>query len=514
MAEFDGLTRRDTLQRGRMAKLRAGKAVSAPPAGYVSQPDKSWIKDPDPVVRAGILAVFRLFREHRTLRATVVALRAAGLKVPRQPTGRPVHWADPAIPALQEILHHPAYKGEYHYRRHVDDRTKPRSAKGRYRPRQATEDETIVVPEHHEPYVTPQEWDEVQAILRANAWSRERPNAGRGHAQLQGLIRCEVHGHLMNPKYKDGSGPRGHSYGCQGDHQVGGARCVQVPGAPVDDAVAVAVMARVAPPSVQLLRHALDAAVADQLAARRHRQMEVHRVRGEAMGLEEKLAMLDADSHGVFKRLERRLETATRQLDELERVEAAGERGDLRRDADMLNELEALGADLPRIWNARTTTHHDRKELMRRMVRRVIVEGRDAERVRLRIEWVDGAPPHRDEVWLAAGVRRLIAERVRDEVGTETIVEELKWLGARTTKGNAWTARRVDHVVWQLRRDGTLAPAGGQPAHQILASRAHDGGSGSRDHLRQRKGNLRTPEQGRVAGGRPAASRRLRHTYL
>lgn len=475
LAEFDGLTRRDTLQRGRMAKLRAGKAVSAAPAGYVSQPDKSWIKDPDSVVRAGVVAVFRTFREHRTLHATVVALRAAGLKVPRQRTGRPVHWAEPEVTMLQEMLHHPAYKGEYHYRRHVDDRTKPRSAKGRYRPRLATADETIVIKDHHEPYVTPEEWDEVQSIFRANGWSGERANAGPGRGQVQGLIRCQVHGRLLGPRYKDSTGPRGHSYGCSGDYQNGGTGCVSVPGAPIDDAVADAVMARLTAPSVQLLRDALDAALTGQHAARRRHEMEVHRLRGEALSLEEKLAMLDADSHGVFKVLEHRLEKVTRQLHELQRMEASRESGDRRRDAETLSELAAIGADLPLIWYAPTTTHRDRKELMRMVVRRVVVEGRDAERVSLRIEWVDGAPPKQFEVWLALGIRRLIAERVRDGVDTEAIAEELKGIRARTQRGNEWTVSRVDHAVWQLRRDGKLAPATGKTVQQIIGSLAQDG---------------------------------------
>jgi DNA invertase Pin-like site-specific DNA recombinase len=64
------------LHRGRLAKARSGKAVSAPPAGYVplvetrdGLPVKTgkWAKDPDPAVREAVDAVFRAFREARSL---------------------------------------------------------------------------------------------------------------------------------------------------------------------------------------------------------------------------------------------------------------------------------------------------------------------------------------------------------------------------------------------------------------------------------------------------------------
>ena len=55
-------------------------------------------------------------------------------------------------------------------------------------------------------------------------------------------------------------------------------------------------------------------------------------------------------------------------------------------------ELEALGADLPRLWNASTTSHKDRKRLLRTVVADVTLFSQPAERhVRVGIRWRSGA---------------------------------------------------------------------------------------------------------------------------
>jgi DNA invertase Pin-like site-specific DNA recombinase len=85
------------LHRGRLAKARMGKAVSAPPVGYLpvyetrdGQPVKTgaWRKDDDLEVREAIHAVFAAFREGRSLRRAVDLLNERGVKMPAR-RGRP-----------------------------------------------------------------------------------------------------------------------------------------------------------------------------------------------------------------------------------------------------------------------------------------------------------------------------------------------------------------------------------------------------------------------------------------
>lgn len=79
------------LHRGRLAKARSGKAVSAPPVGYVPVVEMregqlvktgAWIKDPDPAARQAVESVFQAFREGRSLVKAVRLLNARGIKLP------------------------------------------------------------------------------------------------------------------------------------------------------------------------------------------------------------------------------------------------------------------------------------------------------------------------------------------------------------------------------------------------------------------------------------------------
>ena len=53
--------------------------------------------------------------------------------------------------------------------------------------------------------------------------------------------------------------------------------------------------------------------------------------------------------------------------------------------------IRRLATDIPAIWAALTTTAADRKEIMRQVVERVIIDVQgSSERVNVRIEWIGG----------------------------------------------------------------------------------------------------------------------------
>src|SRR5262245_57608797 len=110
---------------------------------------------------------------------------------------------------------------------------------------------------------------------------------------------------------------------------------------------------------------------------------------------------LDPESFHVFKTLERRLEEAQRDLVMLEAIDDAGRARTARADAAMLAQAEQL--DVLEIWNAPTTTNRDRKELIRMLVRSIVVENPGPECLRLRIRWTDGNPDRTIDVRLQAG---------------------------------------------------------------------------------------------------------------
>ena len=450
LSQHGALNIRDTLQRGRMGQLQAGRAVTHPPVGYDKGPQGEWMVTSDLRVRAAISTVFRVLLEVRSLRATVIRLLELHAEVPVRGPSRVAQFRKPDISRVYKMLRNPNYTPDYHYRRRVVDLTKPRTAKGHHRLRKATPEELIIKRDHHEGYITREQRAEMEAIFRTNSWSRDHTSLGHGDALVQGLVRCVVHREwLMRVHYKErpGGDRRSHAYHCEGDYKIGGRQCRTVVGRLLDDAVLQVVLRRLSPPSIEAVRETLERVLADARAAQRNRTIEVAHLRQRIADLERKLDALDPDSFQVFKHVERELETAKRRLVVIESADEATRNSMARQHAAILSAALELAPDIPRILSASTTKNRDRKELLRIMVRAAVIEEWGAERLRVRLHWADEAAETLVDVWLPAGVERLITELRTKGESFAKIACSMNDLGIKTGRGSMWAVKHVRNFL-------------------------------------------------------------------
>src|SRR5260370_19731821 len=134
----------------------------------------------------------------------------------------------------------------------------------------------------------------------------------------------------------------------------------------VDDAVAKRLLEVVAPDQI-----ALALAAAEEVTERRARttralEMQVERARYEAVRAERAFHHCDPENRLVARSLEQRWETKLAALAEAQEGLAAA----LRTTAPLppRENLEALARDLPRLWDAPTTSPKDRNRLLRTRV--------------------------------------------------------------------------------------------------------------------------------------------------
>lgn len=453
VGEHENEARREMMQRARLARARSGHAVTQPPCGYVRAPDGGWVLDPDPSVQSAIRAVFRTFMEHGSLRRTVVALNEAGVQLPRR--GRyGLRWTAPLVPTLANIIKHPVYKGDYVFRRHVSDLARGRDAHGRVRQRRAAPDETVVVRAHHDPYVSEQEWEACQAILRLRAPSKERRNLGPGSALCQGIVRCSAHhDRAMAAVYKAKRRDGGCTYGywCQGDALAGGRHCGRVAGPTLDAAVVAAVLERLVPARVEEVQDAFDRARADECAQRHRSELDLKRAKELEADLEYRYRCVDPANRFIAADLEKELNDAKARVRRLKRGAEADSMRSWTEDRAALDELAVLSRELETIWGAATTENQDRKEIIRTMVRSVRILERSPETVRAEIVWADAAPPVEVVVVLFRRAHRIALELAGRGVAPRAIAAELNDRGLVTQKGRAWTMSAVRGL---LRRRG------------------------------------------------------------
>lgn len=447
--------RRETFQQGLIAKARAGHAVSAPPRGYVRRADGTWEKDPEPAARAAITKVFRTYLRERSLLATVRALIADHVLIPRRHGVVGIRWVRPTLPMIKDMIHNPAYKGEYHFRRTQVDPRRIKARKGSLRIRKAPPDYTIITVNHHEPYVTPEEWEEMQEILKLYAATKTRRNLGPGKALLQGVLRCSAHPRMvMGPHYKRPrrDGVCNYDYGCIGDMQLGGSSCIAISGVPLDCGVAEALLARMVPPKVEEIREAFLQTKADERSEQHRHEIEGNRARERAALLLERYLAVDPAHRHVKQEIEAKLEEAQKEVTRL----AHAPRNEAFRPPSLseetFDELVALCAQFRTLWDAPSTTPVDRKEIVRTLISSVVLEKRTREEAELRIAWTDGEPDTYIVVKRTAYYHRLIDEMAAQGLNRPEIAQRLNRMGAKTVSSHPWSTETVGDVIRQTRR--------------------------------------------------------------
>ena len=246
--------RLETMHRGRLGKARDGKAVSAPPAGFIARIETEdgrvvrtgkWDKDRNPRVRASLDAIFRIFPGQGSIVKLCKELVRQKIEIPAK-HGKHIVLVRPTVPHLRSILESPAFAGIYVYgRRHLQ--RKGRAADDA-RPEQLI-GQVVQLPAHHEGYITPEQFEENQQIIKRNHNRRSRP--GSRAALLQRRVRCGIHGYAMSVAYPGGCPAR---FACSGTNLKGGETCISVPGRALERAVVPLVFQHLGPPAFSELR--------------------------------------------------------------------------------------------------------------------------------------------------------------------------------------------------------------------------------------------------------------------
>jgi excisionase family DNA binding protein len=353
----------------------------------------------DEHVRGAVRRVFDLWERCGSGRQVVVELAADGQRLPRRRiTERRIRWEPPDYGGVHEILTNPNYAGAYAYGRRRTVKTV--DAEGRVKITRIDapiEEWRVLITEHHPGYVSWEQYLATQQRLAANA----RPTAGEGggaaregSALLQGLVRCGKCGRKMMVKYS-GTNGRVHMYACDRTYHMHGTSpvCQRVGGLRFDQTVIDAFLEAVTPAGVDATAAAVDQLESDHAERRRLELLAVERVEYEAERRRRQFDACEPENRLVARSLERGYEEA---LAQVERQRAALAELDRHRPAPLSEPervaLRRIASDLPRVWNAVSTTDRDCKEQLRALLDDVVLTvDRDQDRASVELIWQGGA---------------------------------------------------------------------------------------------------------------------------
>jgi DNA invertase Pin-like site-specific DNA recombinase len=398
MSEAELHILKQRMYQGRLSKAQRGDLQFALPVGYVWSPTGEIQFDPDEQVQQVVRFLFQKFEELGTLGGLVRYLAhhqiQLGIRVREGPGKGELVWHRPNRATIQMMLRHPLYAGFYVYgRRQEDPRRKQPERPRTGRVVMASEEWLVLLPNRCPAYISPEQYERNQERLQANRARAEAQGAARsGSALLAGLVVCARCGCRMNVHY-DGGGSL-HTYECVERHtHYGEPRCQHLAGPCLDAFVSQQVLAALEPAALELSLTATEQVEQERAELDRLWQQRRERAAYEVERAARQYHAVEPEHRLVARTLEHSWEEkllAQQQLEE-----------DYHRFLQQkprplsLEEREAirqLATDIPALWTASTTTAADRKEIIRQVVEKVIVDVQGtSERVNVHIEWIGGS---------------------------------------------------------------------------------------------------------------------------
>ena len=449
------------MDQAKRAAAARGELRLALPAGYVHDDDGAIVVDPDAEVHTAVADLFAAFMATGSAYGVVGAFQ--GRRFPRRPHGDSTElaWVPLSYDRVLKVLTNPTYAGAYTFGRHRAQRgvNPDGTITTRHLNVPHSEWETLIV-DHHDGYITWDQWLANQSRLAANRTHTGARPPREGAALCQGIIICGGCGRPMDVHYAN----RQPHYDCsrsRSDH-VRTAACRSVRAATIDEPVAQCLLGALSGEEISIALAAADEVAARRQSSTRAAELAVERARYDAARAERALLAVEPENRLVARSLEARYETRLRDLADAEAALAAA--ATAKTPLPDRAELQAAVADLDALWAAPSTTHRDRKRLLRTLIADVtVLSDGDGTKIRIGVRWHAGATDEiiTERVHSITEARRSAPHTVElvrllgPSTDNATLAEKLNAGGHRTGTG-----RRFDsESVRILRRSYGIPPA-------------------------------------------------------
>lgn len=395
MSEMELFTIRNRMTRAALNKAQRGELFLDVPIGYVRTATGAEF-DPDEQVQAVVRLIFEKFDELGSVGAVFRYLVRnnirVGVRSHRGANHGQLEWRRPCMGTLFNMLHHPIYAGAYaHGRSTIDPKRRVPGRRGTGRKANKMEDWKVLIPGRLPAYITWEKYLENQRRLSQNRSRAQSPGVPRGGtALLAGLVCCGSCNCRMAVQYGASTKPR---YACLRHIWRGTpSTCKGLMAREIDNLVSHQVLRALEPASLELSLRAGDDIQQERERIAQHWKRRVERAQYETQRVERQYQMAEPENRLVARTLETRWEEALRNQRQVEEEHARF----VRHSAPDLTDEErtvvtALAKDIPALWQAPATTDGDRKEIIRHLVERVVVNVQnDTERVDVTIHWAGG----------------------------------------------------------------------------------------------------------------------------
>jgi hypothetical protein len=437
--------------------------------------------------------VFACFRKTGSAYGVVTEFAKHNLLFPKRAYGGvwngKLIWGRLAHSRVIGILKNPSYAGAYVFGRYRS--VKQVSSKGEVKTRMRLmpiDDWLVTIKNHHDAYISWQEYEKNQQLLEKNRTNTEETVLGgparEGLALLQGLLVCSVCGRRLTVRYK-GNGGLYPLYECNWRKREGlsSTSCMDIRADLIDTAVAKRVLQVIQPNQIELALKAVEELETREKVVCRQWEMRIERSRYEAQLAERRYLEVDPSNRLVAATLESRWNTAMLKLEELKQQYAQFQEKQLNvATCEQKQQVMALAKDFPRVWHASTTNPKDKKRMLRLLIKDITVERlADRKQSVLHIRWIGGAcedlvvdfPPKMPD---RIRYPDHFVERIRNlskKYTDQQIVETLKKEDQLSSTGKPFTVSMVKWIRYKHRIPSNQQKEPGELTVKQVAEKFH-----------------------------------------
>lgn len=460
MSEMEISTFRQRSQEAIRQMARRGEYYTRIAEGYQQREDGSLEMDADEQVRHTLQMVFSKFRELGSARQVFLWFHQEDIQLPSRvsPKAPTVEWTRATPWMITRILKDPVYAGVYAFgrtkRRVIVEAGQKRVLKLR---RCRAEDWEVFLPEHHEAYISWQEFVKNQETLAHNRNQRGEAvqgSARKGKGLLAGLIRCGRCGRRMCVRY---SGRRTRQsavvyyfcVACPGEEN-GKQLCSLFGGVSVEQAVVAAVLDALTPVRVEASMRARADLERKTQEKRKQVELACQRARYEADRCQRQYQAVEPENRLVARTLENRWNEALARVGQLEQELVDLETAPKALSAEDEEKLSCLAFDLPRLWEHEAAPFDLKKRILRTVIQEIVVYV-EKKILRVVIHWQGGQHSELqirkrkpgEHRWKTDGNTLELVQQLARLMSDKQIAAQLNRMKIPSAKGHTWTRTRV-----------------------------------------------------------------------
>ncbi|MBP9764566.1 MAG: recombinase family protein [Gammaproteobacteria bacterium] len=387
LAELELNTIKSRLIAGRDNKAKRGELAVKLPVGLVRH-QKKVEKDPNLEVQHIINLLFSTFFRVKSASATLNFFNQKVLLIPRYNEFNKLCWKKPTRSDILCFLKNPAYAGTYAF-----GKTQSISCDKDFRKKRSKtmsqENWKYTIHNQYPCYISWEQYQQIQSILKENLNVYLKNSSGtpkKGSALLQGLVYCGKCGHKMVVEYN-----KGKTYICNHlNRNFGGGLCQTILAIGIDEKVTEAFFDVISDISLNAYDKIISKKEQDIMQLNTVREQKIKRLKYECQLAENRYNQADPNNRLVSDELEKRWESALIELKNAEQETAYDTNKFVPIPNDLKDAFIDIGKKLPLIWNKNVLDFKNKKQFLRCLIDKVVLNRVKCDEVTTRIVWKGG----------------------------------------------------------------------------------------------------------------------------